>query len=108
MHVLFDQGTPVPIRRFLQSHRIRTSREQGWSKLANGDLLNAAEDAGFDVLLTTDQNIRYQQNLVGRKIAIVVLSKARWRLIKPVVAQIVTAVDAAQPGTLTLVEIPAR
>jgi hypothetical protein len=71
-------------------------------------LLNAAEDAGFDVLPTTDQNIRYQQNLVARKIAIVVLSKARWRLMKPVVVQIVTAVDAAQPGTLTPVEIPAR
>jgi hypothetical protein len=74
MRVLFDQGTPLPIRRFLHSHRIRTSSEQGWSKLTNGDLLNAAEDAGFDVLLTTDQNIRYQQNLVGRKIAIVALS----------------------------------
>jgi hypothetical protein len=77
MRILFDQGTPVPIRRFLQSHQIRTSREQAWSRLANGDLLNAAEDAGFDVLLTTDQNIRYQQNLVGRKIAIVVLSKGQ-------------------------------
>jgi hypothetical protein len=70
-------------------------------QLANGDLLDAAEDAGFDVLLRSDQNIRYQQNLVGRKIAIVLFSKARWRLIKLVVAQIVTAVDAAQPGTVT-------
>lgn len=108
MRVLLDQGTPAPIRRSLEGHEVRTSREQGWSRFANGELLKAAEDAGFDVLLTTDQNMRYQQNLKGPKIAIVVLGKARWRLIKVALAQVSVAVNAATPGSYTEVEIPGR
>src|SRR5207302_9749561 len=73
MRILFDQGTPVQIRRSLEAHTVKTSREQGWSTLANGELLRVAEEAGFDVLLTTDKNIRFQQNLEGRRIAVVVL-----------------------------------
>jgi hypothetical protein len=72
MRVLFDQGTPVQIRPWLQEHTVKTAREAGWSTLANGDLLRAAEEAGFDVLLTTDKNMRYQQNFAGRRIAVVV------------------------------------
>src|SRR5437016_7732191 len=68
MRILFDQGTPVQIRRSLEAHTVKTSREQGWSTLANGELLRVAEEAGFDVLLTTDKNMRYQQNLEGRRI----------------------------------------
>lgn len=71
MRVLFDQATPVPIRPFLIDHGVSTAAREGWSELDNGHLLDAAEAAGFDVLLTTDTNIRYQQNLEGRKIAIV-------------------------------------
>lgn len=108
MRVLLDQGRPAPIRRSLEGHEVRTSREQGWSRFANGELLKAAEDAGFDVLLTTDQNMRYQQNLKGRKIAIVVLGKARWRLIKVGLAQVSVAVNAATPGSYAEVEIPGR
>jgi hypothetical protein len=74
--------------------------------LENGDLLNAAEAAGFELLVTTDKNIRYQQNLAGRKIAIVVLGKGRWSLIKPHVARVVEAVDHASPGSFVEVEIP--
>ena len=70
--------------------------------------LDIAESSGFDLLLTTDQNIRYQQNLSGRKIAILVLCKARWRLIRPVFPQVVKAVNAATPGSYTEVEIPDR
>ena len=66
MRVLFDQGTPVQIRRSLKEHVVNTAWEQGWSRMENGELLRAAEEAGFDLLLTTDQNIRYQQNLAGR------------------------------------------
>jgi hypothetical protein len=62
MKILFDHGTPVPLRRFLQGHDVSTAYEMGWSKMTNGDLLNAAQEAGFDVLLTTDQNLRYQRN----------------------------------------------
>lgn len=77
MRILFDQGVPVPLRRELPDHDIRTAAEIGWSDLANGDLLNAAESL-FDLLITTDQNLRYQQNLTGRKIAILVLKTTSW------------------------------
>jgi predicted nuclease of predicted toxin-antitoxin system len=78
VRILFDQGTPVPIRRFLQDHTVSTAAQQGWHQLENGELLNAAEAAGFDMLITTDKNMRYQQNLTGRKIAIILLSKQQW------------------------------
>ena len=70
MLIIFDQATPVPIRPYLEGHTVRTAAQQGWDKLRNGDLLTAAEKAGFDLLLTTDKNIRFQQNLAGRKIAV--------------------------------------
>jgi hypothetical protein len=72
MLVLFDQGTPLGIRFSLPEHTVKTAREQEWSTLLNGELLRAAEDAGFDVLLTTDKNLPYQQNLKGRKLAVAV------------------------------------
>lgn len=106
MRVLFDQGTPVPIRRFLTSHTVRTAAEQQWTKLENGRLLDAAEADGFDVLLTTDKNIRHQQNLSRRKIAIVVLGEASWPILRNHVQRVVRAVDAATPGSHTEVEIP--
>jgi len=106
MLILFDQGTPVAIRRSLRGHVVKTAREQGWSALLNGDLLRVAEDTGFDVLLTTDKNIVYQQRLRGRKIAVVALGKGNWPLVRPMVPQVVAAVNAAKPGSYTLVEIP--
>jgi hypothetical protein len=81
-------------------------QERGWATLKNGDLLTAAEEAGFEVLVTSDKSIRYQQNLRRRKIAIVALGKGRWTLIKPHVAQIVAAVNAATPASFTEIEIP--
>src|SRR5215831_2514325 len=106
MRILFDQGTPVQIGRSLSAHSVRTAREQGWSTLANGELLRVAEEAGFDLLLTTDKNLRYQQNLLKRKIAIVALGNGLWPLVKPMLAQVASAIDAAQPGSYTEVEIP--
>jgi len=106
MLVLFDQGTPRGIARWLLGHTVREAKSQGWDRLTNGELLNAAEQAEFDVLLTTDKNLRYQQNLDGRRIAIVVLGKGRWRLIRPVIESVVDAVNAAQPGSYTEVDIP--
>jgi hypothetical protein len=105
MRVLFDQGTPVAIKKFLKGHDVRTAREQAWSTLLNGELLRAAEEAHFDVLLTTDNHIVHQQNLTGRNLAIVVLSKNRWRLILQNIAQVISAVDAASPGTYTIVHL---
>lgn len=66
MKILFDQGTPVPLRRHLAEHTVKTAYEEGWSNLSNGDLLNAAGEAGYQLFVTTDQNLRYQQNLRGR------------------------------------------
>ena len=82
MRILFDQGTPVPLRRALPAHEIATAFEQGWGTLQNGDLLRAAERAGFEAIITTDQNLHYQQNLAGRRLAILVLLTTDWRLIK--------------------------
>jgi hypothetical protein len=106
MLVLFDQGTPVPIRQFLTTHSVRTAAEQQWTTLKNGQLLDAAEASGFEVLLTTDKNIRYQQNLARRRIAIVVIAEPSWPLLRNHVQHVVTAVDAATPGSYTEVEIP--
>jgi hypothetical protein len=98
MRILFDQGTPVGIRDVLLTHEVKTAAEQGWSSLSNGHLLNAAEQAGFDVLLTTDTNIRFQQNLTGRRIAIVALSPNRWTLIRTRLSEVVAAVEEVRPG----------
>ncbi len=106
MLVLFDQGTPIGIRQCLLDHTVRTTTEQGWSTLLNGQLLRAAQQAGFNVLLTTDNNLPFQQNLEGREMAVVILSKNRWNLIRRVLPQIAAAVSAAKPGSWTIVEIP--
>jgi len=71
-------------------------------------LLNVAEEAGFEMLLTTDKNMRYQQNLAGRKIAVLVLGQQDWGLLRPHVQVVVDAVNAATPGSYTEVEIPFR
>jgi hypothetical protein len=100
MLVLFDNGTPRDIARYLIGrHTVTEARARGWDKLENGELLTAAEAAGFEVILTTDRNLRYQQNLAVRKIAVVALGKGRWTLIKPYVKKVVAAVDAATPGS---------
>jgi hypothetical protein len=107
MLVLFDNGTPRTLARYLiDHHTVTEARARGWEELENGKLLTVAEEAGFEVLVTTDKNLGYQQNLTGRKIAIVVLGKGRWGLIKPHVAQVVAAVNAAIPGSFAEVEIP--
>jgi hypothetical protein len=106
MLVLFDHGTPRDIARSLEGHTVKEARAQGWDTLSNGELLTAAERAGFDVLLTTDKNLRYQQNPTGRKIAVVVLGKGRWRLIEPKLAEVAAAVNMATPGSFAVVEIP--
>ena len=105
MLILFDHGVPRGIARALQAHTVKEARAQGWDTLSNGDLLEAA---AFDVLLTTDTNLPHQQNLGGRKLAIVIISKNRWSLVRPMMQQIADAVNAATPGTCTLVEIPAH
>lgn len=107
MIILFDNGTPRTLARFLiDQHTVTEARSRGWAELENGKLLATAEAAGFEVLVTTDKNITYQQKQSGRKIAIVVLGKGRWSLIRSRVEQVVAAVNAAAPGSYAEVEIP--
>src|SRR5262247_1570985 len=106
MLILFDRGTPAPLRSFLVGHSVKRTQDMGWDRFSNGELLAAAEQAGFDLLLTTDKNIRYQQNLAGRKIAIVVLGNSQWPVVRLHVQQVAAAVNAATPGSYTEVDIP--
>ena len=106
MRVLFDQGTPVPLRLSLTRHEVTTAYERGWSQLKNGDLLNAAEKAGVEVLLTTDLNLKFQQNLQLRRIAFVVLSTPSWPRIQRAADTVVRAINAATPGSYIEVDIP--
>ena len=104
MLILLDQGTPVPLRSFLEGHTVKTAAQQGWSTLSNSDLLRAAEAEGFDVLLTTDKNLVFQQSLKDRKIAIVVLGNPQWPVARLSVQSIVAAVNAATPGSYIVVQ----
>ncbi|MDJ0703511.1 MAG: hypothetical protein QNJ46_09545 [Leptolyngbyaceae cyanobacterium MO_188.B28] len=98
MKILFDQGTPVPLRRFLPGHTIDTAYERGWSELSNGNLLTRVEQEGYKLLITTDRNLRYEQNLANRQIAIVVLMTTSWPRIKQHTDRIQAVVDTIQPG----------
>lgn len=106
MRVLFDNGVPRPVATALLAHAVEEARARGWDSLTNGDLLLAAEAAGFDVMVTTDRNIAYQQNLQARRIALVVLTTPAWPSIRPRLSAIVAAVDAATPGSYIELDIP--
>jgi hypothetical protein len=98
MRILFDQGTPVPLRLHLSEHQVQTAFELGWSQLTNGDLLAAAEGK-FDVLVTTDKNLQYQQSLAGRKLAVLVLPTTSWPRMRNRVDEITDALVSLQPGS---------
>ena len=104
MRILLDQGAPKPIKRYLPSHVVQTAFEMGWSTLFNGELLNQAELGGFELLITTDQNLEYQQNLSGRRISIVVLSTTGWPIIEAKIANIVQAVQRVKTGSYEVVK----
>jgi predicted nuclease of predicted toxin-antitoxin system len=105
MKILFDQGTPVPLRRLLSDHVVETAYERGWSTLKNGALLANAEKHGFDALMTTDQNLRYQQDISARQLAVVVLTSANWSQIQLRVEDIRVALAALTAGGYVEVEI---
>jgi hypothetical protein len=98
MRLLFDQGTPAPLRHALASHTVTTAFEKGWSELKNGDLIREAEAEGFDALITTDQNLKHQQNLRVRKLAILVLPTTSWPKIQRHVEKISAGVNTLAPG----------
>ena len=98
MKVLFDQGTPLPLRRYLPEHSVDTAAEKGWSDVDNGALIDRAEQEGYEVLVTTDQNMRHQQNLRNRRLALVVLLSTAWPRIQLRTEEIRAAIDGIQPG----------
>jgi hypothetical protein len=106
MLILFDNGTPAPLRYALKGHVVVEAIERGWDRLANGELIATAEAAGFELLLTTDKNMQYQQNLKGRKIAFIVLGNQQWPILRRYVERVVAAVNAAAPGSYSEVDIP--
>jgi hypothetical protein len=98
MKVLFDQGVPAPLRYALRAHEVVTAFERGWSELKNGDLLARAEAAGFEVFVTTDRNLKYQQNLSSRGIAIIVLLTTSWPKLREDQTRIAASVDSVSRG----------
>lgn len=106
MRILFDQGTPVPLRRAFAPGSVSTVYEQGWSTLQNGQLLAVAERAGFDVFVTTDQNLKYQQILTGRRLAILVLGSTSWPRIQPHSDAIRMVAEQLMPGAYIEFPIP--
>jgi predicted nuclease of predicted toxin-antitoxin system len=106
MRILCDHGVPAPLIPFLVGHTVTKAKDAGWDRLANGELLSAAEAAHFDVLVTTDKNMRYQQSLAGRKIAVVILGQQQWPDVKPHVQSVIGAIEAATQGSYAEVEIP--
>lgn len=105
MKILFDANTPAPLARFLRGHEVVRADQLGWQGLENGALLDAAEEAGFDLLLTCDQNVQYQQNFASRKLALVILSSNHWPTMRRVAARIATAVDFVQTGQIVKVDV---
>ena len=105
MKILFDQGVPAPLAAHLAGHAVVRAAQRGWGGIRNGDLLARAEGQ-FDALVTTDQNLAYQQNLAQRRIAILVLGKGNWPQLKPHAARIAAALDALAPGGFVEVPIP--
>ncbi|HEY3824321.1 MAG TPA: hypothetical protein VGL82_07160 [Bryobacteraceae bacterium] len=107
MRIVFDKNVPVGVRRFLSKHEVRTFVEMQWHpQLENGELLNAAEVAGFEVMVTSDQNIKYQQNLTGRKLSLIVLGSNIWPIVRDHRAGIAERVEAATPGSYHFIEMP--
>ena len=107
MKIILDESAPQKLRLLIEgNHMIVTTWYQGWSGLKNGELLNAAEAARFEIFITADQELKHQQNLKGRKLALLVLSTNNWERIKAHIAGIMSAVNTATPGSYTEVEIP--
>jgi predicted nuclease of predicted toxin-antitoxin system len=98
LRILFDANTPAPLAEYLYGHQVTRADQLEWQGLANGELLDAAEQAGFDILLTCDQNIRYQQNFAGKKISVVILSTNHWPSLRLVATKIAARIAFVQRG----------
>jgi hypothetical protein len=106
MKIILDESVPQKLLLLVEGHTVVTAWYQGWSGLKNGALLDAAEQAGFELFITADQELSYQQNLTGRKMALMVLSTNNWDFIRAAIAKITAVIDAVTPGSYTEVAIP--
>ncbi len=97
MKIVFDHGTPAPLRHLLAGHVVSTAFELGWATLENGELLRRAAN-DFDILITTDQNLRYQQDVSHLPVAILVLPTTSWPKVRQHVAHVIEAIAEALPG----------
>jgi hypothetical protein len=104
--ILLDEGVPIGVRTLVTGFHVEAVAEMGWAGLSNGDLIRAAEEAGFAVMITCDQNIRHQQNLAGRRLALVVLTTNHWDTIRANSGRILPAVESATVGSFAIVEMP--
>lgn len=103
MKVIFDENVPLPLQQFLGGHTVTTVQQEGWAGIENGELLKLV-DGKFAVLLLADKNLRYQQNLKQRRIALVELPTNRWPALQKMAERIAAAVAVAQPGGYTVIE----
>jgi len=101
LKILFDQGVPKPLQGHLSQHEVSRAYLLGWAEKKNGELLALAERAGFEILVTTDQRLRHQQNLEGRRLAVFVLGRGNWPEIMPYVPQIVSSINAIKDPECT-------
>jgi hypothetical protein len=106
VRVFLDNSVPEGVRRYLKRHQVLTAANQRWERLENGDLINAVESAGFDVLVTADQNIEYQQNLTRRKISLVVLGSNNWPIVRSHISEVVAFIEAALPNSFAFIKMP--
>ena len=106
MRILFDQGVPLPLKSFLIGKEVSTLYELGWSQLSNGDLIDRAENEGFDCFVTTDKNLKYQQNLTNREISIVVLPTPSWPKLKDHGAHVDSIVFSISSGDFIEIDLP--
>jgi hypothetical protein len=104
--LIFDQSAPRGLRNLLTGFDISTASEMGWASISNGDLLTKAESGGFDVLVTADQNIPFQNNMTGRKLAIVSLDTNHWLSIQASPQLVQEACERASPGSYVRVQFP--
>jgi hypothetical protein len=106
MKVLLDESVPQKLRLLIEGHTVIAVAFQGWSGSKNGALFTAEDETGFDLFITADQEIRYQQNLAGRRLALLVLSTNNWDCIKAGVAPILAPIASVKPGSYAQVTRP--
>ena len=102
MKLIFDENVPLPLGKYFSNHILSTIQEEGWAGVDNGEIIELI-DGHFDVFILADKNLRYQQNLSSRRIAMVELPTNRWPILESIAKKVVTAVEQSKPGSYTIV-----